>query len=134
MANATIIYACTRDGLLVFNKPGTSTEWLPPRMSLEGRAVLSAWAEAGPPIRVLAAVVDKDAGLGGMGGELLLSENGGRSWDGRLEAPVTALIGFPDDLSRLYAGMAAGGMAGSLDGGKTWGILPGFEQGGSVRS
>ena len=76
MANATIIYACTQDGLLIFNKPGTLTEWLPPRMALEGRAVLSAWAEPGPPIRVLAAVANGDAGVGGMGGELLLSACG----------------------------------------------------------
>src|SRR6476646_1772728 len=45
MANATIIYACTGSGLLMFNKPGTSPEWLPPRMALEGRDVLSAWAD-----------------------------------------------------------------------------------------
>jgi hypothetical protein len=134
MANATIIYACTQDGLLIFNKPGTLAGWLPPRMVLKGRAVLSAWAEPGPPIRVLATAVDSESEGIGMGGELLLSENGGRDWQVRLAAPVTTITGLADDHSRLYAGMAAGGMAGSADGGNTWGILPGFEEGGSVRS
>lgn len=134
MANATIIYACTRSGLAIINKPGTLTEWLPSRMVLEGRAVLSVWAEPGPPIRVLASVSTIEAGVESMGGELLLSENGGRSWDVRLDAPVTDIVGSEGDPPLLYAGMAGGGMASSVDGGTTWGILPGFQDGGSVRS
>jgi hypothetical protein len=70
MANATLLYACTHEGLFVFTKPGTLTEWLPPRKLLPGQAVDSVWAEPGPPIRVLAV----------SGGELMLSENGGRAW------------------------------------------------------
>lgn len=119
MANATIIYACTGSGLAIFNKPGTLNEWLPPRVALDGAHVLSAWASAGPPIR-LAAAVDEAPGAG----ELLISENGGRDWDSRLEAAVTAVLGFDDEPSRLYAGLEGGGIAGSTDGGLTWGVLP----------
>src|SRR5436190_12969031 len=71
MANSTIIYACTDDGLSIFNKPGTLPEWLPPRRVLQGQHVGAAWAEPGPPIRVVA-VAD---------GRLVLSENGGRIWE-----------------------------------------------------
>jgi hypothetical protein len=102
-------------------------------MALVERDVVSAWAEPGPPIRVLAAVHAAEMGLEGMGGELLLSENGGRDWQPRLDAPVTAILGVPGEPPILYAGMAAGGMAGSMDRGESWGILPGFEEGGSVR-
>src|SRR4051812_47843895 len=70
MANSTIIYACTDDGLAIFNKPGTSPEWLPPRKVLRGTRVGAAWGEPGPPMRVL---VIGDA-------KLLLSESGGRTW------------------------------------------------------
>ena len=34
MANVTTIYACARDGLYIFNKPGTATDWLPHRQAL----------------------------------------------------------------------------------------------------
>jgi photosystem II stability/assembly factor-like uncharacterized protein len=46
-------------------------EWLPPRRVLQGQHVGAAWAELGPPIRVVA-VAD---------GGLVLSENGGRAWE-----------------------------------------------------
>ena len=125
MANSTIIYAGTRNGLAIFNKPGTSPDWLPARMALGGRAVLSVWAETGPPIRVVAAAENP--------GELLLSESGGRDWEPRLDAPVTTIFATPDETARLYAGMNHGGLAGSVDGGGSWGILPGIELGGSIR-
>jgi photosystem II stability/assembly factor-like uncharacterized protein len=125
MANATIIYACTRSGLYVLNKPGTLTEWLPPRHSLEGRPVMSAWAEAGPPIRVVA-LADEPP-------ELLLSESGGRAWESVLQAPVVSLLGIGEGMERLYAGLEGGGVAGSADGGRTWGMLPGLEEGGHAR-
>src|SRR4051794_9065960 len=70
MANSTIIYACTDDGLAIFNRPGTLPEWLPPRRVLRGVRVGAAWGEPGPPMRVLV--------IGD--GKLLLSENGGRTW------------------------------------------------------
>jgi hypothetical protein len=129
MANVTTIHACTQDGLYIFNKPGTSTEWLPPRRVLEGRQVLASWAEPGPPVRLLAAV-----GMGGdqEAGELLVSESGGRMWETALDAPVTSILGLGDDATRLYAGMSGGGLAASLDGGATWGVLPGIAQGGSI--
>src|SRR5438874_10699818 len=95
MANVTTIYACTQNGLYIFNKPGTLPEWLPPKHVLEDRPVLSAWAEPGLHVRVLAVArpgnqTDEHAD----GGELLLSENGGRSWEAALEAPVTAVLGL----------------------------------------
>ena len=71
MANSSILYACTHGGLAIFNKPGTLPEWLPPRMVLEGQEVTSVWGEPGPPIRVLTAT----------NGMVMLSENGGRTWD-----------------------------------------------------
>src|SRR5438128_8078601 len=130
MANVTTIYACAQDGLYIFNKPGTATEWLPHRQALEGRQALAAWAEPGPHVRLLVAVgVEGDQEAG----ELLLSESGGRSWQTSLDAPVTAILGFADNPSRLYAGMSGGGLAGSVDGGATWGVLPGIEQGGSIK-
>src|SRR6476619_5112262 len=105
MANVTTIYACTAEGLYVFNKPGTSTEWLPPRHVLVGRPVLAAWAEPGPPTRLLAVASGETAEDAG---ELLVSMNGGRAWEISLDAPVTTITGLPNDLSRLYAGMSGG--------------------------
>ena len=129
MANVTTIYACTAEGLYILNKPGTSPEWLPPRHVLEGRQVLAAWAEPGPPTRLLAVAFGEPAGTGG---ELLSSMNGGRAWEVSLDAPVTTLAGAPDDPMRLYAGMSGGGLAGSADGGVDWGVLPALPHGGTV--
>src|SRR4051794_30835595 len=99
MANATILYACTPNGLAIFNKPGTLNEWLPPRMAFEGRKVLSVWAEPGPPIRVVAVV----SGAEEAAGHIMVSENGGRDWESKLEAPVTALYGSEGTPASLYA-------------------------------
>jgi photosystem II stability/assembly factor-like uncharacterized protein len=135
VANATIIYACTAEGLAILNKPGTLNEWLPPRRVLEGRPVLSVWGDPGPPIRVVAAVNADPYGGEGAGGELLLSESGGRTWERKLAGPVISVLGVESEegLVRLYAGMEEGGIAGSIDGGVTWGVLPGLERGGRVR-
>ena len=110
MANVTTIYACTEDELAIFNKPGTLNEWLPPRRVLSGMPVLSVWAEAGPPVRVVA-VQD---------GNLLVSENGGRTWEKvDTEQPVVAL--FPGETERkIYAVLGGGGLLSSNDGGSGW--------------
>lgn len=115
MANSTILYACTEDGLAIVNKPGTSTDWLPVRVVLPEKAVASAWAEPGPPIRVLAATWE---------GELLLSENGGRTWlPVQLVASVAALfeIGAPP---AIFVALQNGTLMTSMDGGVTWDSLP----------
>ena len=128
MANSTVIYACTADGLAIFNKPGTLPEWLPPRVVLHGRAVLAAWAEPGPPIRVLAAAGASEAQPAG----LLLSENGGREWQTALDGPVTALLGPDADESVLYAGFADGRTAKSADRGAAWTYMPPLEPAGRI--
>jgi len=112
MANVTTIYACTEDGLAIFNKPGTLNEWLPPRRVLGGMPVLSVWAEAGPPVRVVA-VQD---------GNLLVSENGGRAWEKvGTEQPAVAL--FPGETERkIYAALDSG-LLSSDDGGSSWKVL-----------
>ncbi|MEO8286670.1 MAG: hypothetical protein ABI670_09565 [Chloroflexota bacterium] len=117
MANSTILYACTDDGLAIFNKPGTLPEWLPPRHVLPGKHVTSAWGEPGPPIRVLA-VAD---------GTLLLSENGGRTWDA--VGPEAGASGSVVSLSYEEAGHVLfahldGGVWQSTDGGATWQVQP----------
>lgn len=109
MANVTTIYACTDDGLAIFNKPGTLNEWLPPRRVLVGNPVRSVWAEAGPPVRVVAM----------QGGNLLMSESGGRNWEKvGIEHPVIDL--FPGETeSKIYAALA-GDLLSSEDGGSSW--------------
>ncbi len=120
MANATIIYAGTQQGLAIVNRPGTLPEWLPPRMVLDGTDVQSVWASPGPPIRVLAVA----------GGQLLLSDSGGRSWEPArtgTEAACTGIFeggGADPDLAVLYAGMMGGVMVVSRDGGASWQTLP----------
>ena len=113
MANSTIIYAATEDGLAIFNKPGTLPEWLPPRPALQGEAVSAAWGEPGPPMRVVAAV---ERGL-------LLSENGGRTWESvgpdREDGPVVLLY-HAEDEDALYAAHSDGSLFASTDGGSTW--------------
>ena len=110
MANVTTIYACTEDGLAIFNKPGTLNEWLPPRRVLGGMPVLSVWAEAGPPVRVVAV----------QGGNLLVSENGGRAWE-KVETAQPAIALFPGEIDRkIYAVLEDGGLLASNDGGSDW--------------
>ncbi|HEX8227742.1 MAG TPA: hypothetical protein VF826_00340 [Chloroflexia bacterium] len=115
MANSTILYACTERGLGIVNKPGTSTEWLPLRMVLQDRALISAWADPGPPIRVM--VVDS-------GGDLLLSENGGRTWSTvRGVGPVAGI--FESGSPPLPHIIMRDGVVGvSDDGGTEWDTLP----------
>ncbi|HEX8219793.1 MAG TPA: hypothetical protein VF914_11380 [Chloroflexia bacterium] len=115
MANSTILYACTERGLGIVNKPGTSTEWLPLRVVLPDRAVVSAWAEPGPPIRVM--VVDS-------GGELLLSENGGRTWSAVPGLASVASLFELGDPPVPHIITLAGTIARSNDGGATWETLP----------
>jgi photosystem II stability/assembly factor-like uncharacterized protein len=118
MANSTILYACTHDGLAIFNKPGTLPEWLPPRMALPEQEVTSAWAEPGPPIRVLAAV----------DGALMLSENGGRTWeavklgDGGGASPFMSIF-YVSDTHTLFAVQYDGRLWKSGDGGGGWARL-----------
>jgi photosystem II stability/assembly factor-like uncharacterized protein len=101
--------------MAIFNKPGTLPEWLPPRIALAGQEVTSAWAEPGPPIRVLAAV----------DGALLLSESGGRMWEAMtLEAgggssPFMSIFAAGDKPD-LYAAQYDGGLWRSRDGGAAW--------------
>lgn len=114
MANSTILYACTEDGLAIVNKPGTSTEWLPARVVLRDKAVASAWAETGPPIRVIAATWE---------GELLLSENGGRTWlPAQLVESVAALFEMGEPAA-VFVALQDGSLLTSTDGGVTWATL-----------
>jgi photosystem II stability/assembly factor-like uncharacterized protein len=130
MANATIIYACTADGLVILTKPGTLPEWLPPRRVLVGRRVVSVWGEPGPPIRVLVAA----------DGELLLSENGGRSWEpvevgsAVTSASQMAMLAVPGAEGKppaLTVGTVSG-LAVSPDGGASWRVVGLPQQGGVV--
>jgi photosystem II stability/assembly factor-like uncharacterized protein len=115
MANSTILYACTERGLGIVNKPGTSTEWLPLRVVLPDRAVVSAWAEPGPPIRVM--VVDS-------GGALLLSENGGRTWSAVPGLASAASLFEAGDPPLPHIVTQDGTIARTGDGGATWETLP----------
>jgi len=122
MANATILYVCTGNGLIIMTKPGTLPEWLPPRQVLEGARVTSAWAEPGPPIRVAAVA----------SGALMLSDNGGRSWsDAQLPAPVTYLFSFGEP-PILIAAHEGGTLSASPDSGATWQSLKPLPQRGNV--
>jgi hypothetical protein len=116
MANSTIIYAATEAGLAIFNKPGTLPEWLPPRPALQGESVRATWGEPGPPMRVLAAV---DRGL-------LLSENGGRTWESVGPEGVTSpatLLCHDEESGALYAAHEGGALSVSSDGGATWEVV-----------
>ena len=116
MANSTIIYACTDEGLAIFNKPGTLPEWLPPRKTLAGKRVVAAWGEPGPPIRVLV-VAD---------GTLLLSETGGRTWDPvgpeGVDGAIVLTVNYDETGHLLNAVTREGGLWVSADGGVTWHI------------
>ncbi|HEX8598365.1 MAG TPA: hypothetical protein VF952_07585 [Chloroflexia bacterium] len=114
MANSTILYACTERGLGIVNKPGTSTEWLPLRMVLQDRALVSAWADPGPPIRVM--VVDTE-------GDLLLSENGGRTWSPVPGFGSVASTFQSGDLPAPHIVTGNGTVARTTDGGAAWKTL-----------
>ncbi|MDQ5824284.1 MAG: hypothetical protein M3441_08735 [Chloroflexota bacterium] len=114
MANSTILYACTDRGLGIVNKPGTSTEWLPLRMVLQDRVLVAAWAEPGPPIRVM--VVDS-------AGDLLLSENGGRTWTTVPGVGPVASIFESDSPPLPHFIMLDGVVASSNDAGTEWETL-----------
>lgn len=127
MANSTILYACSHEGLAIFNKPGTLPEWLPPRMALPQQEVTSAWGEPGPPIMVLAAV----------DGALMLSENGGRTWeavtfDHEVGASPFMTIFYVADSHTLYAVQYDGRLWKSSDGGKEWARLASLPEEGCV--
>jgi photosystem II stability/assembly factor-like uncharacterized protein len=110
MANVTTIYACTADGLAIFNKPGTLNEWLPPRRVLGGMPVRSVWAEAGPPVRIVLV----------QNGQLLVSENGGRAWEQAVTpSPAIALFRGVGERT-IYASLEGGGLLCSNDGGEAW--------------
>ncbi|HEY0070276.1 MAG TPA: hypothetical protein VGE04_09945 [Chloroflexia bacterium] len=115
MANSTILYACTKQGLGIVNKPGTSTEWLPLRLVLPDRAIVSAWAEPGPPIRVMVVT---------SGGDMLLSENGGRTWSPVAGLSSVAGIFETGDPPIPHVAMQNGTVARTGDGGLTWETLP----------
>ncbi len=124
MANATILYGCTPEGLVILTRPGTLPEWLPPRRVLAEKAVTSVWAEPGPPIRVLAVA----------SGGLIVSENGGRTWiDIQMPAPITSLFSFGEP-PNLLAVMQGGQLLSSPDNGATWEELPTLSEHGDVRS
>jgi photosystem II stability/assembly factor-like uncharacterized protein len=117
MANSTILYAGTDDGLAILNKPGTLPEWLPPRRVLQGSAVTSVWADPGPPIRVAAIAV----------GLLRVSDSGGRTWqDVETPARPVALCPASDNEppTTFYAIHTNGGITRTTDGGNTWNPLP----------
>jgi photosystem II stability/assembly factor-like uncharacterized protein len=116
--------------LVILTKPGTLPEWLPPRRVLAGRRLASVWGEPGPPIRVLAAA----------DGELLLSENGGRSWEtvevgsAVTSASQIAMLAIPGAEGKppaLVVGTVSG-LAVSPDGGASWQVVELPQQGGVV--
>ncbi|MEA2573751.1 MAG: hypothetical protein QOH93_1049 [Chloroflexia bacterium] len=115
MANSTILYACTEHGLGIVNKPGTSTEWLPLRMVLQDRGIASVWAEPGPPIRVMAVTSS---------GDLLLSENGGRTWSPVSGFSSVAGIFESGDPPLPHIVTQEGTVARTTDGVMTWESLP----------
>lgn len=125
MANSTILYAGTPQGLGIVNKPGTSTEWLPLRTVLQDRAIASVWAEPGPPIRVIAVTSD---------GQLLLSENGGRTWNPVPTTGSVATVFEFGDQPVPHLLMEDGTFARSTDGGATWETLSTKLEGVQVRS
>ena len=80
---------------------------------------MSVWGEPGPPIRVLTAT----------NGMVMLSENGGRTWDGvsiptgNINSPVMTI--FYDPLTNaLFTARYNGHLATSVDGGTSWELLP----------
>lgn len=122
MANATILYACTGDGLVILTRPGTLPEWLPPKRVLEGERVTSVWAEPGPPIRVVAVA----------SGALMLSENGGRTWsDAQLHSVFTCLFSAGEP-PLLIAAHEEGQLSASSDGGISWQALERLPERGDV--
>lgn len=130
MANSTIIYACTSGGLAIFNKPGTLPEWLPARVALAGQPVLSVWVDPGPPIMVVAV----------SGDGVLLSENGGRTWEPTAAEPgfgpgkrPTALFSSAEPAT-LFLATTGGGLAVSSDAGLAWKALPTFPSQGTMLS
>ncbi|MDQ6695288.1 MAG: hypothetical protein M3014_12860, partial [Chloroflexota bacterium] len=112
MATANVVYGCTESGLAIFNKPGTLNEWLPPRLVLQGQRVSAAWAEPGPPTRVLA-IADN---------HLMASETGGRLWqEAAVEGSLYAIFSVGE---RMLVLSGASGLSLSTDGGVTWAPLP----------
>jgi hypothetical protein len=107
---------------VIFNKPGTLSEWLPPRRALRGQKVVATWSEPGPPIRVVVVA----------GGKLLLSETGGRIWDAvgpqGVEGVSVLALDFDQTTQTLRTVNEGGSNWISTDGGATWDIAPDEER------
>ena len=133
MAESILLYVSTDDGLIILSKPGTSKEWLPPRRTLHGQPVASAAARSGPPIQVLA--VQR-----GDPPEMLLSSNGGRTWEPAPEGtdpfadlltdPTPPTIAAPLEIPAMKQGIAPvqlivaeGELQRSEDEGATWTVI-----------
>jgi hypothetical protein len=124
MANATFLYAGTRQGLAIASKPGTSPDWHLTRQALADRPVQALALGAEIPVRVVAAIT---------GAGLFHSANNGRDWLLTLPQAVGALLADPLAPEQMYAGLSdadpaiAPGVAApvmaSADGGQTWAAL-----------
>jgi hypothetical protein len=134
MAESILLYVSTDDGLIILSKPGTSKEWLPPRRALPGEPIGAAAAVPGPPIQVFAA-------RRSAGSAILLSANGGRTWDPAPAGadplavlptdPVPPTIAAPLVIPAMKQGIAPirlivaeGELQRSEDEGATWSVVP----------
>lgn len=111
MAKASLLFAGTDDGIVLFSNPGGVGRWLRIGHELRGRQVRAVWPLADNPLVVFAAVA---------GAPVQCSDDGGQRWRAAADVEARAVAGHAKALRTLYLGADDGRVYRSDDAGTSW--------------